>query len=167
MKHTTPNCEILTKRPLCIAFGGPTSMVNSVKHLFPWHFLSKSQPHPQECGQWSNGRHDMGAETSSPNPSSNQPHNHTTSLLSVLHLYTNPMLSQMGLSTHPLHQRHQDFPFSPSKVGILSLSQKSLQIRMSWNFVEVQVPIPTASTINSCKGIRGSTVGRWTKKRVC
>jgi hypothetical protein len=49
-------------------------------------------------------RHDMGAKASSLDPHPNQPHNHTISPLSVLHLHPNPLLPQLGISSYPLYQ---------------------------------------------------------------
>ena len=116
---------------------------------------------------WNNGRHNMGAKTPSPYPYPNQPNNHTTSPLSILHLQPNPLLPQLGLSSYPLQKVQLNLPFSSPKLGFLSFPQKGLQIWAPRDLVEVQVPIPTASTVDSRKGSGGSSVGWRTKERIC
>jgi hypothetical protein len=105
----------------------------------------------------------MGAKASSLDPHPNQPYNHAISPLSVFHLHPNPQLSRLGISSYPLYQAPLNFPFSSPKapkVGFLSFLQKGQKIWAPWDLMEVQVPIPTASTVDSCKGSWGSSVGR-------
>ena len=111
----------------------------------------------------------MGAKTPSSNPYPNQPHkhNHTTSSLSVLYLQPNPLLPQLGLSSNPMQQVQLNLPFSSPKMGFLSFPEKGLQIWAPTDLMEVQVPIPTASTVDSGKGSWGSAVGWRTKETVC
>ena len=111
----------------------------------------------------------MGAKTPSSNPYPNQPHkhNHTNSSLSVLYLQPNPLLPQLGLSSNPMQQVQLNLPFSSPKMGFLSFPEKGLQIWAPTDLMEVQVPIPTASTVDSGKGSWGSSVGWRTKETVC
>ncbi|PQQ19719.1 uncharacterized protein Pyn_30440 [Prunus yedoensis var. nudiflora] len=64
----------------------------------------------------------MGAKGPCLNSCPNQPNNHTTSSLSVLHLHPNPMLPELGLPTSPLHQIH--LPSYPSTMGHLSFLKR-------------------------------------------
>lgn len=104
-KHTkSQRAQVLTESPKghsAQEFGWPASTVYFCVHLL---FLSKFQPHRQECGHESMEDTTWEQRLQALTSPVTTPHHTSTALLSVLHLFTISTLSQiMGLSTYPLH----------------------------------------------------------------
>lgn len=107
-----------------------------------------------------NEKHKMGTKTPSPNPHTHHPPNHhTIPPLPIFDLHTNPLLPQLGLPTNPLPPIHHHFSSPATKMGFLSLPQKGLKIWAPRNILEIQMPIPTAPSTDTCQGGGRSTMG--------
>ncbi|MED6130617.1 hypothetical protein PIB30_002738 [Stylosanthes scabra] len=105
----------------------------------------------------------MGTETPSPNPHHNQPHTRTRPPLSVLDSHPGPLLPQLGLPSIPLPFRSQP----PKQMGLLTVPQKGLQKGSPSNLLEVQMPLPAATTADPCRRSGGSSMGPPREKALC
>ncbi|MED6122504.1 hypothetical protein PIB30_040412 [Stylosanthes scabra] len=105
----------------------------------------------------------MGAQNPSPNPHHNQPHTRTRPPLSALDSHPGPLLPELGLPSIPLPFRSQP----PQQMGHLTVPQKGLQKGSSSNLLEVQVPLPAATTADSCRGSGGSSMGTPREEGLC
>ncbi|KAM1033111.1 hypothetical protein ACFX2C_036698 [Malus domestica] len=93
----------------------------------------------------------MGAKIECPNPHPKQPNNRAISPLPARHRHPNsPPTSTV--TTLP----------STSNLPSISFSNRS---RAPPDLLEVQVPLPPSPAIGSCKGWRGSSVGRGPEDR--
>lgn len=108
----------------------------------------------------------MGAETSGLNSHSNESHKDATSTLSAVRLHPDPLLPQLGLSAGTLQQAPIHFPFSPPFMGVLSVSEKDLQIWAAGDLMEGQVPVPAAPAVDTCRRSGRSQVGCRREERV-